>query len=141
MLCIKRTKLLEYLLFLPLVIFTLLFFIFTYRLENKKYKKIGIIVIFFVLFPVSFLYKDYLMEKQINFQTKKQLENYLRNFKTTFIEKPYGAQRIRLKELKTQKNKIYVFNLYKEALNDEKITYYELAYIARKISDHERLEK
>jgi len=81
------------------------------------------------------------MEKQINFQARKQLENYLRNFKTTFIEKPYGARRIRLKELKTQKNKIYVFNLCKEALNDEKITYYELAYIVRKISDLERLEK
>lgn len=132
---------LEYLLFLPLVIFTLLFFIFTYRLKNKKYKKIGLIIIFFVILPLSFLYKDYLMEKQINFQAKNQLENYLKNFKTTFIEKPYGARRIRLKELKTQKNKIYVFNLYRDALNDEKITYYELAYIARKISDHERLEK
>ena len=132
---------LEYLLFFPLVIFTLLFFIFTYRLENKKYKKTGLIVIFFVLLPLSFLYKDYLMEKQISFQAKSQLENYLISFKTTFIEKPYGAKRIRLKELKTQDNKVYAVNLYRKALNDRKITYYELAYIARKISDHERLEK
>lgn len=127
-------------LLLPLIIFTLLFFIFLYRLENKKYKKIGLILIFFILLPVSFLYKNYLMEKQISIQAKNQLENYLINFKTTFIEKPYGT-RIRLKKISTQDNKVYAINLYIQALDDEKITYYELAHIARKISDHARLEE
>ena len=118
-----------------------MFFIFSYRLENKKYKRIGLIFIFFVVFPLSFFYKDYVMEKQISFQAKKQLENYLKSFKTTLIEKPYGARRIRLKKLKTQDNKVYAVKLYMKALEDKKITYYELAYIARKISDRKRLEK
>ena len=128
-------------LFLPAIIFGLLFFIFTYRLENKKYKKIGLIAIFFIILPLSFLYKDHVMKKKIDWQAKNHLENYLKNFKTTLIEKPYGAKWIRLKKLDTQENKVYAVTLYMKALEDKKITYYELVYIARKISDHKRLEK
>jgi len=132
---------LEYLLFLPLVILLLLFFIFTYRLENNQYKKVSLIIMFFVVFPSIMYYQNHLMQQKIDIQAQKQLASYLVNFTTTFIEKPYGARQIRLKSLTEQKNKIHVLKLYREALSDKNITYNELIHMERKISDYERLEK
>ena len=81
------------------------------------------------------------MGQSITFQAKKQLERYLVDFQTTLIDKPYGAKSIRLRGLTHQENKVYAVKLYLESLSDGSITYNELKYISRKISDHKRLKK
>ena len=101
----------------------------------------GTIFVFFILLPTFYFYQNSLMKQPINAEAKIQLKGYLRHFTTTFIKKPYGIKRIRLKALKTKDNKQYVHTLYKEAMNDHMISYYELVYMARKISDHQRLER
>ena len=133
---------LELLLFLPLLVLAGLFAAFAYR--SSPYStptKAALVVAFFLFMPVSFWYRSTLMEEAIAPDAQKALQEYLRHFRLTYIDKPYGARQMRFSTLHNADNRAYIRQQYREYSSDGIITYNELMRLSSSTINIGRLER